>query len=116
AAVGDVGCYHQRGAVGLLDLGGEGLQAVAAADHERDAGGAVGEPARGDGAAQWRCHRVSSWARLPDSSRWAWAWASRSRPLCSRVATASAPAANRSGGSSWLVSVISASASLAGSP
>ena len=36
--------------------------------------------------------------------------------FCSKVSTASAPAAQRSGGSSWLASWTSAVASLAGSP
>ena len=42
----------------------------------------------------------SSWASEEDSSRWASAWASRSVAFCSTAATASAPATQRSGGSS----------------
>ena len=37
-AVGDVRLHDQRGATRLVDLGGEGLQAVPAAGNERDAG------------------------------------------------------------------------------
>jgi hypothetical protein len=48
-AVGDVRFHGQRGASRLVDLGGEGLQAVPAAGHERDAGTVPGEPAGGGG-------------------------------------------------------------------
>src|SRR5215213_5025117 len=59
---------------------------------------------------------ASSIASEADRSRWASAWARRSLAFCSTVAIASAPAAKRSGGSSWPASRTSASASLAGSP
>ena len=49
-AVGDVRLDGQRGAACVLDVGGEGLQAVAAAGHERDAGAVLGESAGGGGA------------------------------------------------------------------
>jgi hypothetical protein len=49
-AVGDVRFDGQRGAARVLDAGGEGLQAVAAAGHQRDAGAVPGEPAGGGGA------------------------------------------------------------------
>ena len=45
--------------------------------------------------------QASSWARLLDNSRFASACSSRSLALFSKVVTASAPAGNRSGGSSW---------------
>jgi hypothetical protein len=61
--------HDQRGATLLVDVGGEGLQAVEAAGHERDAGAVLGEPAGGGGAdtaaragderggaGQFRCH------------------------------------------------------------
>ena len=49
-AVGDVRFDGQRGAARLVDVGGEGLQTVAAAGHERDAGAILGEPTSGGGA------------------------------------------------------------------
>ena len=62
----------------------------------------------------WAVAQASSWARLLDSSRWASAWASRSLAFCSKAPTASAPAAKRSGGSSWLASWTSALGELGG--
>ena len=68
-AVGDVRFDGQRRAARVLDAGGEGLKAVAAAGHKRDAGAVLGEPAGGGGAdtaaragderggaGQFRCH------------------------------------------------------------
>jgi len=84
-AVGDV-CFHgQRGAARVLDVGGEGLQTVTAAGHERDGGAVLGEPAGGGGAdaaagagderggaGQFRCHGccpssldVRRWGQAP---------------------------------------------------
>jgi len=83
-AVGDVSFHDERGAAYLLDLGREGLQAVAASSHERDDGVLAGELAgdgradpaarpghEGDGAVQSACHAIaaSSRARLVDTSR-----------------------------------------------
>jgi hypothetical protein len=75
-AVGDVGFHGQGGAAGLVDLGGEGFQAVQAPGHQRDggtvrcelAGGGGADPAaragdEGDGAGQCRCHGVLSSSR-----------------------------------------------------
>src|SRR5437588_4940859 len=59
---------------------------------------------------------ASSCASDEDSARWALAWASRSWAFRSKTATASAPAGQRNGGSPWLASRTSASASFAGSP
>jgi hypothetical protein len=49
-SVGDVRLYGQCGAARVLDVVGEGLQTVAAAGHERDAGAVLGESAGGGGA------------------------------------------------------------------
>src|SRR3954469_3808210 len=59
---------------------------------------------------------VSSCASEEDISRYAFAWASNSLAFFSKVSTASAPAAQRIGGSAWLASWTRALASLAGSP
>jgi hypothetical protein len=46
-AVRDVGLHGQRGAAGLLDLAGEGFEAVHAAGHHYDGRAVLGEPAGG---------------------------------------------------------------------
>ncbi|MBB4906118.1 hypothetical protein H4W32_000239 [Actinophytocola algeriensis] len=69
-----LGSLHgRRGAARLLDLGGEGFEAVAAASHQHDGGVVLGEPAGGgladtaaragderDGSGQFRCHGLLS--------------------------------------------------------
>src|SRR5579864_1833784 len=61
------------------------------------------------------CNQAPSTASDEDRSRYASTWASRSRAFCSTVATASAPATQRTGGCSRSTTVSRALASLAGS-
>ena len=112
-AVGDVRFDGQRGAACVLDVGGEGLQAVAAAGHERDAGAALGEPAGGGGAdtaaragderggaGQFRCHGccpssldVRHWGRRRGVLTWCTSGSVSGRPFgCSPSAPGSLPA------------------------
>ena len=49
-AVSDVRFHHERGAARLVDVRGQGLEAVAAAGHKRDGGTVLGELASGGGA------------------------------------------------------------------
>src|SRR5207237_1423530 len=60
--------------------------------------------------------QTSSWARLEESSRYASAWARSVWALVSKRSTASAPAANRSGGGALEASETKAGAGVAGWP